>query len=419
MSYAKKMLTALQLGQLKQADVAFKQALQHDDAQTLYSLGENLYALGFLHQARQVYQQLLQQYPDEDEIRTTLADIAISDGHIDEALDYLLAIKPDSPAYAQSLLVSADLYQQQGLYEVSEQKLLTARRLFPDEPIISFALAEFYFDSGEFQKASVHYEALLAAGETKIAQVNLKQRLGVAYANSGKFEQAQDCLAQIPIAEMDSNTLFQAGFISLQLKDYSRAIEHFEKLVEQDPQYSSVYPPYADALEADHQLEAALRTVQAGLKIDQYNEVLFAKGATITLKLDDAQTAEKYLKQLLEIDPENMQALVRLSNLYLKLEWHEKNEALLKPALAQGDVDPQAYWNFARSAAVLGQSQSARENYLLAYPTFKAEPRFLKELVTFFRDQGMRAEAKAALQRYVKLVPTDADMVYLLDDYQD
>ncbi|MFD0897571.1 tetratricopeptide repeat protein [Loigolactobacillus binensis] len=417
MSYAKQMLDALKAGRLEASKTAFNHALRHDDDETLYSLAEDLYALGFLRQARRTYLQLLKKYPDEDELRTTLADIAISDGKTDEALTYLQAVKPESPAYAQSLLVSADLYQQQGLYEVSEQKLLTARRLFPDEPIISFALAEFYFDSGEYQKAIVHYEALVEAGETEIAKVNLFQRLGIASANSGEFEQARDYLQKIPAAEMDSNTLFQSGFIALQLKDYTQAITRFETVVEQDPQYSSVYPYYADALEADSQLAAALRVVQAGLAVDQYNEVLFDKGAHLALRLADSTTAETYLQQLLHIDPENMQALIELSNLYVKLGRHEENYALLAPALQQGDVDPQAYWNFARSAAELEHADTARSNYLLAYPTFKNEPAFLKELINFFRGQGLRAETLAALQRYVKLVPTDDDMAYLLDDY--
>ncbi|MFD1317661.1 tetratricopeptide repeat protein [Loigolactobacillus zhaoyuanensis] len=417
MSYAKQMLDDLQAGRLEEAKTAFNHALRRDDDETLYSLAEDLYASGFLRQARRTYLQLLKKYPTEDELRTTLADIAISDGKTDEALTYLQEVKPESPAYAESLLVSADLYQQQGLYEVSEQKLLTARRLFPDEPIISFALAEFYFDSGEFQKAIVHYEALVATGETTIAQVNLYQRLGVAYANSGEFEQARDYLAQITEAEMDSNTLFQSGFIALQLKDYTRAIDSFERVVEQDAQYSSVYPYYAEALEADQQLPAALRVVQAGLAVDQYNEVLFDKGAHLALRLEDDATAEQYLQQLLTIDPENMQALIELSNLYVKSARHEENYDLLESALQQGDVDPQAYWNFARSAAELDHAAIARENYLLAYPTFKNEANFLKEIINFFRSMGLRAETLAALQRYVKIVPTDDEMAYLLDDY--
>ncbi len=58
----------------------------------------------------------------------------------------------DSPAYVRSLMVAADLYQTQELFEVSEQKLLEAMQLAPDEPAIQFALAELYFVMREFKR---------------------------------------------------------------------------------------------------------------------------------------------------------------------------------------------------------------------------------------------------------------------------
>lgn len=47
----------------------------------------------------------------------------------------------------------ADLYQMQGLFEVSEQKLLKAQAILPDEPVIDFALGELYFTQGAYGKA--------------------------------------------------------------------------------------------------------------------------------------------------------------------------------------------------------------------------------------------------------------------------
>ena len=83
----------------------------------------------------------MERYPDEDSLKTALADIAISEGEDDEALEYLSSITPDSEAYLQALLVSVDLYQTQGMFEVSEQKLLQALDLAPDEEIIRFAFS--------------------------------------------------------------------------------------------------------------------------------------------------------------------------------------------------------------------------------------------------------------------------------------
>jgi tetratricopeptide (TPR) repeat protein len=419
MSYSENMLAALADGNLKQAKKDFQRALQQDSDDLLYSLAENLYALGFLPEARKVYLKLLAKYPDEDELRTTLADIAISDGKTEQALDYLQAIQPDSPAYAESLLVSADLYQQQGLYEVSEQKLLEARRLYPDETVIAFALAEFYFDSGEFQKAIVYYEELIAAGEVEISKVNLYQRLGVAYANSGAFEKAAEYLDLIPTAEMNAETAFQAGFIQLQLKDYQAAEKLLSELREQDSQFSSLYPYLATAQEKQAKLTDALRTLQEGMAVDAYNEVLYQRAADLAFRLDDEALGEKYLQHWLALAPDDMTAIVQLSNLYVKQGRHDENIALLTPVADRGDADPQAYWNLAVSADAQDETKVARENYLLAYPTFKNQPDFLHQLILFFQSVGQRTEMLTALKRYVKLVPTDDEMAWLLESTEE
>ncbi|KRK34252.1 tetratricopeptide repeat protein [Loigolactobacillus bifermentans] len=419
MSYSENMLAALADGNLKQAKKDFQRALQQDSDDLLYSLAENLYALGFLPEARKVYLKLLAKYPDEDELRTTLADIAISDGKTEQALDYLQAIQPDSPAYAESLLVSADLYQQQGLYEVSEQKLLEARRLYPDETVIAFALAEFYFDSGEFQKAIVYYEELIAAGEVEISKVNLYQRLGVAYANSGAFEKAAEYLDLIPTAEMSAETAFQAGFIQLQLKDYQAAEKLLSELREQDSQFSSLYPYLATAQEKQAKLTDALRTLQEGMAVDAYNEVLYQRAADLAFRLDDEALGEKYLQHWLALVPDDMTAIVQLSNLYVKQGRHDENIALLTPVADRGDADPQAYWNLAVSADAQDETKVARENYLLAYPTFKNQPDFLHQLILFFQSVGQRTEMLTALKRYVKLVPTDDEMAWLLESTEE
>ena len=87
-SYAEKMLNAIESGQLEEAKKAFAWALREDDDEILFNLAEQLYALGFLHQAQRTYLKLLQRYPAEDELRTALAEIAIDEGNNDESLAY-------------------------------------------------------------------------------------------------------------------------------------------------------------------------------------------------------------------------------------------------------------------------------------------------------------------------------------------
>lgn len=147
------MLDHIEEGTMDQAQKDFAWALRKDDDDTLYSLAEELYALGLTNQAQRTYLKLLDRYPQEDELRTALAEIAIDNGDNDEALSYLSQIQPSSPAYLQSLLVQADLYQTEEQFEITEAKLNEAYRMAPDEPAVLFALAEYYYLIGKFQEA--------------------------------------------------------------------------------------------------------------------------------------------------------------------------------------------------------------------------------------------------------------------------
>ena len=89
MTYSEQMLDQIDVGQLEEAKKSFAWALRKDDDDTLFSLAEELYGLGFLNQAQRIYLKLLEKYPDEDVLRTSLAEIAIDNDHNDEALTYL------------------------------------------------------------------------------------------------------------------------------------------------------------------------------------------------------------------------------------------------------------------------------------------------------------------------------------------
>lgn len=67
MSYSEKMVQALQAENLAEAQLMFEEALKKDDENTLADLGgETLLSLGFLEEAKQIFQQLLEQFPDAD-----------------------------------------------------------------------------------------------------------------------------------------------------------------------------------------------------------------------------------------------------------------------------------------------------------------------------------------------------------------
>ena len=419
MTYSEKMLDQLSSGQLDDAKKSFASALRHDDDDMLYSLAEELYGLGFVRQAQRTYLKLLERYPDEDQLRTALADIAIDEGNNDEALSYLDQIKPESNAYVQSLLVAADLYQTQELFEVSEQKLIEAYNQAPEEPVVLFALAEFYYMMGQYETAIPYYFSLIEQGETNFAQVDLAGRLGISYAQSGKFETAIGYLKQVKPEFQSSDIRFQTGFTQLQLKQYEAAIEVFKDLQEQDPQYATVYPDLAQAYEKLERYSEALTALQEGLGVDQYNEQLYQQAAAVASHLDDEELMERYLSKAHGLDPENIAITIEYSNLLLKRRKYAQNIELLLPAVKSDQTDPQIYWNLAVSYQDQDQYDQAQKYYDAALPYFNDQPEFVKQTVYFYREMGQRETMLEQLKKYVQLVPDDSEMALLLEETED
>lgn len=418
MSYSETMLDELSSGQLDAAKKAFALALRNDDDDTLYSLAEELYGLGFLNQARRTYLKLLEKYPDEDQLKTALADIAIDEGESDEALSYLEQIDENSSAYLESLLVAADLYQTQELFEVSERKLLNAFEIAPDEPVVLFALAEFYYMMGQYEQAIPYYFNLIKAGETTFAQVDLAGRIGTAEAQRGHFEQAIGYLEQVKPEFKSSNIKFQTGFTQLQLKQTDAAIETLEQLREADSQYASLYQPLSQAYVQNSNYEQALQTLQEGMAVDEYNENLYQAAADVASHLDETDLVGEYLLNAHQINPDNLAIILKYSNWLLKQKQYTNNIELLKPIIDQDEIDPQMYWNLAISYRNTEKMELAGKFFEAAQPYFMDQPDFLKEATYYYREMGILDSMLSVLKKYVELVPDDSEMDLMLEDYE-
>lgn len=419
MTYSEQMLDQIDVGQLEEAKKSFAWALRKDDDDTLFSLAEELYGLGFLNQAQRIYLKLLEKYPDEDVLRTSLAEIAIDNDHNDEALTYLNQIDEASDAYVPALLVAADLYQTEEQFEVTESKLLEAYRLAPEEPAVLFALGEFYSLIGRPEQAIQYYFALIQAGYLEFAKVDIAGRLGMAYAQSGRFDQALGYLEQVDPQYRSNDIRFQTGFTQLQLGKLKEAAQTLQALIDDDSQYASAYPALATVYEEENDYQRALTTVQEGLSVDQYNENLYAQAADYASHLGDDQLMDQYLQKAHELDPDNLTITLQYSNFLLSQHRDQDNLALLAPEEDDELVDPQVEWNRAQSYWHLEQFDQAGQAFNAALPTFETNPDFLHQLIDYYQEVGEHDLMLDQLQRYVELVPTDTEMAERLEELED
>ncbi|OJF90912.1 tetratricopeptide repeat protein [Alkalibacterium sp. 20] len=411
MSYSAQMIEAIQNEDLDQANAYLEKALTEDSEEDLYALIETLYDLGFLKETKQVVTYLLTRVPDEDGLKLTLAEIAIEEGSELEAFEWLEQVDVSSPYYIQALLVSADYYQTLDLPEVSKQKLIEAKELLPEEPVIDFALAELLFTSGNYKQAITYYENLLEGHHLEFAGISIHGRLGNAYGVIGDLDTAIDYLNEAVEVQETSDHLFQLGYIYFQKKDFTHAGELFHKVKDLDPSYTSVYVYLAKVYLEQHEEEKALEIIEEGRYYDKETSLLYSIGAEASLALGNTEAAENYYKKAMDRDPENLSITLHLSNLLLEQERYQDVLALMEMKLETGEEDPQLFWNSAKAYNGEEEFEKARENYDKAYYSLKDTPIFVKEYAVFLREEGDREGFLREAKRYVLLDPNDLEVI--------
>lgn len=408
MSYSEQLLDSIQNHDFSQSKHLLKEALNNDDPEILASLAENLTGLGFTDLAKEVYRALIVKFPKEDLFKVYLAEILLNDGDEDDGLSLLYSVSHDSSAYLDSLLVQADYYQTSGLIETAKDKLLQALKIAPKEDAVKFGLAELDYLSGDYEQALALYKDLVQRQET-FGEVNLNQRLFATNAKMGNYEQAAEIIRKRSDSIFDIDSKYEAGLVMLSVGDDDKAIKFLDEVIEQSPDYVNAYPLLAQAYEHKHDNEQVLRTAQAGLAYNELDETLYSLGARAAANLNEMDTARDLLEKGLKIAPDNSDLRMQLSNLYLHMHQDSSNIALFKD-LDNENIEPQAHWNMALSYERLDNSEKAQSEFLLAYPDFKENPDFLRQMIMFFNAQNNSDITKQLLERYLKLVPEDDEM---------
>ncbi|WP_240732946.1 lipopolysaccharide assembly protein LapB [Jeotgalibacillus sp. S-D1] len=409
------MIQYLHEGKLEQALNEFSKIKAGGTDDEKFELAEELFQLGFHEHAKELFQLLIQSYPDEGELKVLLAETLVELDDTEEAILQLDDISKGDEFYPRSLLLAADLYQMQGLYEVSERKLLLANRTLPGEPIIHFALAELYNEQGKFLEAIRHYKEITKAGLEEVAGVQINQRLGECYSAGGAFEESLPYYEKALENNREINTLFGYGFTAFQSAHYQTAIEIFSELVEADPEYHSAYTLLAKAYEHEERLDDAMDAAENGLKADPFNKELYLFAGKLALKQGNEGKSENYLRESIAIDPNYLEAGLLLNRLLIKQERAEDVIELIQHIENAGESDPQFRWDAAKAYEWMEEFDKASNEYTQAYVVYNDHIDFLEDYGAFLLEESRVKEAHTIYAKLVKKDPTNADWLERLE----
>lgn len=405
---SEKMVVSIQNQDLEHANKYFKKALKEDDDEALLELAEYLESIGFLNQAKTIYEKERASFP---EVNINLAQIAAEDGDIEAAFTYLDAISPDSDAYLSALLVMADIYDMEGLADVAREKLLLASQI-SDEPLVTFGLAEIEMELGHFSEAIKEYAKLDNRDVLEMTGISTYQRIGKAYASLGKFEAAVEFLEKAIEIEYDDETVFELATILYDQDEFQKANTYFKQLDTMDPDFQGYEYVYALSLHEENKTEEALRMAQKGISKNAFDARLLLLASQLAYELHDAAQSESYLLSAKEVAEDEEEVLMRLTNLYLEEERYEDVIAFAKEPID----NVLTKWNIAKAYQGLEADKKALSLYNDLAADLGENPEFLHDYAYILREFGQKEHAHQVAKHYLTLVPDDVNMVEFLHE---
>lgn len=373
---------------------------------------EQYYDWGFIDKGIEILEDLLLLYPNESELHIRLAEMYIEVEEDEKAIELLNNIEKNDPVYLHALLNLADLYQAQGLFEVSEQKLLAAKKSAPSEIVFDFALAELLFSIGEYKRAIPFYETVLRE-QTTFNAISVEERLAESYALIGNYEKA---IGHYEATDSkDPNTLFKYAFTAYQVKKNDLAIQIWSDLIKLDPHYHSAYYELASVMKEEGLLIEALETAEKGLVYDQYNKELFLLASQLQLSLRREKEAIENIHKAIALDSDYKEAVLLLVQLYKENDKSELIIDFIKQIKAEGGTDPLYDWELAKAYEAAEDYQSALESYEKASVHLMHDSEFLKEYGYFLTEEGDFSKATVILTNYLQIEAQDEDVILFLD----
>jgi tetratricopeptide (TPR) repeat protein len=203
------------------------------------------------------YKQAIAADPDSHFLRIELADLYGRSGHVPEAIDEAEAVLKEDPDYPDAHRVLAQIYYHMletspGEHASDKENLNKAiehlevlARVQPSDTDSLLLLGRLYRADNQPAKAEEVYRKVLQADpESRTGLANLAE----IYIQQSSYDQAIETLNKIPEADMDSQLLGMLGYAYSQSQQYKKAIEIYEKALEQDPKNPNLERYYAEAL---------------------------------------------------------------------------------------------------------------------------------------------------------------------------
>ena len=207
----------------------------------------------------------------------------------------------------------------------------------------------------------------------------------------------------------DSNILLKKA-VTLASKEgkWKNSMEYAKKAVHANPQNADALVMYALTLEQNSQQQAALNSLRKAIKISPDNFLVQLSLGRLLYVEKDYEGAYEYLANAYNIQPDNIDALILLSQCSTKLRAQNTDKLFLKLAQTEYFKDkPEVYNELGAYYAETNNLGNATQNFVKAYKLSSDNPIIVSNLGVFC--DNFLKKPKNALFFYRKFISLTND----------
>jgi len=249
----------------------------------------------------------------------------------------------------------------------------------PPEDVHNYELAELFVTKGLYDKAITYLEQAL---RSKPKNKTYKAALADCYEKSGQLAAAMHTYKELADLETDSaakaSIYSRVGTMHLKLGESKEALHYLEKAAAQHPKNPDILYDLAAAYDALSKKTEAIDTLEKALKLNpEHLNALEFLGNLYFEHEKDYRTAIKYLTTTTQLDPKRFNARVRLGTCYFKLGNRIEGVRVWESVLKEDPRNTSALFGLGSFYAENGQYDEAVGIY---HQLVKLNPALAKEL---------------------------------------
>ena len=168
---------------------------------------------------------------------------------------------------------------------------------------------------------------LSAQSKQKVVRLNAETEAWL----SGNHQKTLDLLLRIEKSgKANITTLYNIGYLYYLEEDFNTALGYFQKVIDEDDSYTHAYLQMARMRKKVGLIHAAYGDLKMGLEEDEESIELILEMASITNELKQIDKTEQLYQKVLEIEDDNIIALVGLARIKRQQGKYEEAKNLLE-----------------------------------------------------------------------------------------